>query len=73
MLSSHGPIKISDDLLRLPRGDAPTRCRFPFVRDLLRFLPICLFCASLNAPAVGERKAGEPKFRVFSLSNACHT
>src|SRR5215831_13789797 len=72
VLSSDGPIKIGYHLLCLPRSDLPTRYRFPFVRDLLCFFPICLFCASLNAPAVRKRKAGKPKFRAFPLSNACH-
>ena len=66
-------IKIGNDLLGLPRSDSAASHGFPLIRELLRLLSVCLFRASLDAPAVGEGNASEPKFRAFSLSNAGHT
>ena len=66
-------IKIGNDLLGLPRSDSAASHGFPLIRELLRLLSVCLFRASLDAPAVGEGNASEAKFRAFSLSNAGHT
>jgi hypothetical protein len=72
MLASDVAVEISDHSLRLPRGDPSARCGFPFVRDPLCFFPIYFLRASLNTSAIREGKAGKPKFRTVSLSNACH-
>jgi hypothetical protein len=73
VLASDVAVEIRDYPLRLSRGDPPTRCGLLFVRDPLRFFPIYLLRASLNAPTIGQSKAGKPEFCAFSPSNARHT
>src|SRR5262249_5693665 len=65
-------IQLRNHPLGLSRSHSPASRSFPCICDFLRLLPVCLFRASLNAPAVRQRKAGEPKLRAFSLSYAGH-